>query len=260
VGVKVSTGEPPSSNYLRQELIGSFVQGLNGTYLECNVAYFSNQRSNTAFHKEVAAEHGFTPIDIMDEDGDLQIPVTVPVGVTALMPYNVVGSHFSNYSFQIVLSHFKGHAMAGFGGALKNMSIGYGSGLTGKRLIHLGGTGISGNIYNATDAFRNSMAEAAKSIVDYLGADNYIYINVMNHLSVDCDCSGNPRSATCADIGIVASLDPVALDKASLDLVYAASDTRDLQQQIQRQNGALTVWHAAEIGLGSLSYDLVELQ
>jgi uncharacterized Fe-S center protein len=256
VGIKVSTGEPPNSNYLRQDLIGSFVKSLDGTYIECNTAY-GGQRSRTVMHYQVAADHGFSPIDIMDEDGELQIPVSVPASVSAKMPHNVVGSHFTNYTFHVVLSHFKGHSMAGFGGALKNMSIGYGSGDTGKNLIHAGGT--SGGWTRTQNNFLDAMAEAAKSIVDYAGADNYVYINVMNHMSVDCDCDGTPAAPTCANIGIAASLDPVALDKACLDLVYAANDTGDLRNRIQRQNGAETVYHAAKIGLGSLTYDLVNI-
>jgi uncharacterized Fe-S center protein len=147
--------------------------------------------------------------------------------------------------------------MAGFGGALKNMSIGYGSGDNGKNLIHSGGTG--GGWTNNQNAFLDAMAEAAKSIVDYAGAENYIYINVMNHLSVDCDCDGNPAAPACDDIGIAASLDPVALDKACLDLVWAEADTTALRNRIQQRNGAQTVWHAAEIGLGNLEYDLVDV-
>ncbi|MDR0909697.1 MAG: DUF362 domain-containing protein [Spirochaetaceae bacterium] len=253
VGVKVSTGEPPSSNYLRQDLIGSFVKSLKGTYIECDTAY-GGQRSATAMHYQVAKDHGFEPIVLMDEKGDMSIPVK---GGTR-MKENIVGKAFPDYTFQVVLSHFKGHGMAGFGGALKNMSIGYGSGKNGKNLIHSGGGGKSWT--RERPAFLEAMAEAAKSIVDYLGADNYIYINVMNHMSVDCDCNGTPAKPTCKDLGIAASLDPVALDKACLDLVWAAPDTKDLKQRIENRNGALTVYHAAEIGLGNLEYELIELK
>jgi uncharacterized Fe-S center protein len=257
VGIKVSTGEPPSSNYLRQDLIGNFVrsvlaQGSGGEYIECNTAY-GGQRASVAAHYQVAKVHGFEPIVLMDDEGEMSIPVT---GGNRLKQ-NYVGKHFPNYDFHVVLSHFKGHSMAGFGGALKNMSIGYGSGKSGKNLIHSGGTGKSWT--RQQDTFLEAMSEAAKSIVDYAGADNYVYLNVLNHMSVDCDCDGTPAAPTCADIGIAASLDPVALDKACLDLVWAAKDTGDLQARVKRQNGALTVYHAAEIGLGSLEYDLVSL-
>jgi uncharacterized Fe-S center protein len=255
VAIKVTTGEPPNSNYLRQDLIGAFRQSVNGTYVECMTAY-GGSRASIAMAKQVAADHGFAPFDLMDETGTIDIPVTGGVRLTS----NRVGAHFRDYQFHVVLSHFKGHAIAGYGGALKNMSIGYGS-RAGKNLIHTAGGSSTNWMGGNQNAFLESMAEAAKSIVDDAGKNNYIYINVMNKLSVDCDCNGNPAEPDMHDIGILSSLDPVALDKACLDLVDAASDGASLRNRINGngRNGKLTVTHAAAIGLGSLEYNLVEL-
>lgn len=256
VAVKLSTGEPPASNYLDPNLIKDVVQEVNGTIVECNTAY-GGSRANTAMHMQVAEDHGFTAIadvDIMDAEGSTSIPV---VGGTNLTE-NFVGSHFSNYDSFLVLSHFKGHAMAGFGGALKNISIGIASS-DGKAHIHTGGKG--GSIFSADqDAFLESMAEAAKSVSDSLDhGNNMLFINVMNRLSVDCDCNGNPAEPDMHDIGILASLDPVALDQACLDLVYNAPDGSSLIERIESRNGLHTVEHAETIGLGSRAYQLVNL-
>lgn len=256
VGVKISTGESPNANHLRPAFIQELVSAVNGDIIECNTAY-GGSRASTAMHYQVAEDHGYSAIAtvvIMDENGSVDIPVAGGKQLTS----NRVGAHFPEYQFHVVLSHFKGHAMGGFGGALKNMSIGYGS-TAGKCLIHTAGASSTSPWGGAQDPFLESMAEAAKSIVDYVGKENYIYINVMNRLSVDCDCSANPAEPTMADIGILASLDPVALDKACVDLVDAASDGADLRNRIDRQNGRLTVTHAAEIGLGSLEYNLVSI-
>jgi uncharacterized Fe-S center protein len=254
VAVKISTGEPPNSNYLRPELIKDLVQSVNGTIVESNTAY-GGRRASTALHKQVARDHGFTAIanvDILDENGS----VSLPVRGGSRLEENFVGSHFNNYDYYIVLSHFKGHAMSGLGGAIKNISIGIASS-EGKSWIHTGGRSKSG-IGGDQAAFLDSMAEAGKSVVDSLGG-NILYINVMNRLSVDCDCNGNPSEPDMHDIGILASLDPVALDKACVDLVYAASDGRSLIQRMESRNGIRTINHGAEIGLGSLQYDLVKL-
>jgi uncharacterized Fe-S center protein len=256
VGVKISTGEGVNSNHLRPAFIEALVKEVNGDIIECNTAY-GGSRASTAVHYQTAADHGYTEIStvvIMDESASLDIPVTNGRRLSS----NRVGSRFADYDFHVVLSHFKGHAMAGFGGALKNMSIGYGS-TAGKCLIHTAGNSSTSPWGGAQIPFLESMAEAAKSIVDYAGSDNFIYINVMNRLSVDCDCDANPHQPTMADIGILASLDPVALDKACLDLVNAAPDGADLKNRITRQNGVLTVTHAAEIGLGSLEYSIVSI-
>jgi hypothetical protein len=256
VAVKISTGEGLNSNHLRPALIAGLVDSVNGDIVECNTAYGGN-RASTAMHYQVAADRGYTAIAtvvIMDERGTVDIPVHNGKHLTI----DRVGAHFPEYQFHVVLSHFKGHAMAGYGGALKNMSIGYGS-TAGKCLIHTGGASSTSPWNGNQNTFLESMAEAAKSIVDYAGSNNFIYINVMNRLSVDCDCDANPDEPTMKDIGILASTDPVALDKACLDLVNAASDGADLRARIIRQNGTLTVTHAAKIGLGTLAYKIVSI-
>lgn len=256
VAVKITTGEGVNSNHLRPAFISKLVQTVKGDIVECNTAYGGN-RASTAMHYQLAADRGYTAIAkvvIMDETAFVDIPVKNGKRLT----FNRVGAHFPEYKFHVVLSHFKGHAMGGYGGALKNMSIGYGS-TSGKCRIHTGGASSTSPWGGVQNTFLESMAEAAKSIVDYAGKENYIYINVMNRLSVDCDCAANPAQPTMADIGILASLDPVALDKACLDLVDAAKDGADLRARIARQNGKLTTTHAAAIGLGSLKYNLVKI-
>lgn len=255
VAVKVSTGEPPHSHYLDPNLIKDLVQSVDGTIVECNTAY-GGSRASTALHKQVAADHGFTAItdvDIMDEEGSISLPVT---GGTRLTE-DFVGSHFTEYGSFIVLSHFKGHAMAGFGGAIKNISIGIASS-KGKSHIHSGGTG--GSMWGGDqNAFLESMGEAGKAVSDSLdNGKNIVYVNVMNNLSVDCDCDGNPAEPEMADIGILASTDPVALDQACIDLVYEQKDGdgKALVNRIESRNGLLTLEHAEKIGLGSRGYDL----
>ncbi|MBB5265238.1 hypothetical protein HNP82_002381 [Catenibacillus scindens] len=254
IAVKLSTGEP-GSNYLRPDLIGDLVQSFDDpTIVECNTAY-GGSRASTAMHYQVAEDHGYTAIadvDIMDEEGSMTLPVT---GGTNLEE-NYVGSHFSNYDYYIVLSHFKGHSMAGYGGAIKNISIGIAS-AEGKSHIHSGGTG--GSMWGGDqDAFLESMAEAGKSVVDYLNG-NILYINVMNRLSVDCDCDGSPAEPDMHDIGILASYDPVALDQACIDLVYGAEDGNSLVERIESRNGLHTLEHAESIGLGSRTYELIHI-
>lgn len=254
VAVKLSTGEP-GSNYLRTDLIGELIQSFDHpTIVECNTAY-GGQRANTAMHYQVAEDHGYTSIadvDIMDEEGSMTLPV---YGGTRLSE-NYVGSHFENYDYYVVLSHFKGHSMAGYGGAIKNISIGIASS-EGKAHIHSKGTG--GSMWSGDqDAFLESMAEAGKSVVDYLDG-NILYINVMNRLSVDCDCDSSPAEPDMHDIGILASFDPVALDQACIDLVYSAADGASLVQRIESRNGLHTLEHAQEIGLGSRTYQLVNI-
>jgi uncharacterized Fe-S center protein len=256
VAVKISTGEPGGHNFLQPALIGGFVQAVKGTIVECNTAY-GGRRASTAMHYQVAKDHGFTaiaPVVILDENGDLPLPVS---GGTHLKQ-DFVGAHFKDYDFHIVLSHFKGHAMGGFGGALKNMSIGYAS-ASGKAWIHSAGKSRSNPWGGEQDDFLRSMAEAAKAVSDASGG-RILYINVMNRLSVDCDCNGSPAEPDMHDIGILASLDPVALDKACVDLVYAAADGSSLIRRMESRNGILTVNHAAKIGLGSLKYELVRLK
>ena len=259
VAVKISTGEGDAqNNYLRPELIGDFVQSIDGTIVECNTAV-GGRRSSTAMHYQIAEDHGFTaiaPVVIMDETDDMEIPVT---GGRHLQS-DRVGAHFADYDFQVVLSHFKGHLNGGFGGAIKNMSIGYASS-AGKNRIHTAGAADTAWLSfggAAQDDFLESMAEAAKAVADYCG-DNILYINVMNRLSVDCDCMANPREPTMADIGILASLDPVALDQACVDLVYAAPDGQALVQRIESLNGQHTLDYGQEIGLGSKDYILINI-
>ena len=255
VAVKISTGEPGNKHYLAPELIKNLVKRVNGTIVECNTAY-GGRRANTAAHYQVAKDHGFTDIAkvvILDEKAEISIPVT---GGKHLKE-DIVGARFSEFDFHIVLSHFKGHQMGGFGGALKNLSIGYASS-SGKNWIHTAGKSRTSMRGGTQDDFLESMAEAAKAVVDS-SKGRILYINVMNHLSVDCDCNGRPSAPTMADIGILASLDPVALDQACVDLVYAAKDGKNLIDRIESRNGLLTISHAEKIGLGSKSYELKKI-
>jgi Uncharacterized Fe-S center protein len=260
VAVKISTGEPGGHNFLQPELIGPLVRKLDGTIVECNTAY-TGRRSETAEHWKASEEHGFMAIascDIMDEDGE----TAIPVARGKHLEQNYVGAHLKNYNSMLMLSHFKGHMMGGFGGALKNMSIGVAS-AHGKVLIHTAGKGKSFEDAFATDqdSFLESMAEADMSVMDCMGRENIIYINVANRLSVDCDCDANPHEPEMADIGILASTDPVALDQACVDLVYASSDPGKaaLIERMESRHGIHTVEAAAELGLGSRAYDLTDI-
>ena len=255
--VKLSTGEPPNSNYLRADLISDLIQSLNGAIVECNTAY-GGSRASTAMHKQVAQDHGFTAIadfDLMDEDGETEIPVTGGVRIDKA----IVGSHIDNYDSVLILSHFKGHAMAGFGGAIKNVAIGMSS-ASGKVLVHTAGERTTGSIwYDDQDAWLEALPEMVTAVRDYVGAENIVYVSVMNRLSVDCDCDGNPAEPDMHDIGILASYDPVALDQACVDLAYAAPDGASLQARMERQHGVHALEHGEEIGLGSRAYELVNL-
>lgn len=265
VGVKMSTGETAVTNYLRPELIKNLVQKVNGTIVECNTAYGGN-RATSAMHHQVVKDHGFLEIadfDLLDEFGVMTIPVNGGVHLTE----DYVGSHFANYDSYLVLSHFKGHAMGGFGGAIKNLSIGFGSGTqsgkSGKALIHTGGTNSRTVTSWSIDGdyqihFLESMAEAAKGVDDYMG-DNIAYVSVLNRLSVDCDCNGNPAEPDMHDIGVVASLDPLAIDQACIDLVFAAPDGDSLIERIETRSGLTQLSHGQKIGLGAGSrrYQLV---
>lgn len=257
VAVKLSTGEPPASNYLRPELIKDLVQSVEGTIVECNTAY-GGSRAETAMHMQVAEDHGFTEIadvDILDADGSVQLVVDGG----SYLETNYVGAHFTDYDSYIVLSHFKGHAMAGFGGAIKNISIGLGS-QEGKCLIHTGGKSHTSPWGGNQTAFTESMAEAGKSVSDYLGnGERIIYISVLNNISIDCDCNGNPAQPDIHDIGILASTDPVAIDQAAIDLCFAAEGSNSLQQRVEQQDGLHTLEHAEKIGLGSRTYELVDI-
>lgn len=252
IAVKLSTGEP-GSNYLDPDLIKDLVQHVDGTIVECNTAY-EGSRTETEMHYQVAQDHGFTDIAdfvIMDEDGSVSIPVEGGTRMTE----NLVGAHFPEYDGFLVLSHFKGHAIAGFGGAIKNISIGMAS-QEGKCLIHTDGASHTSPWGGAQDPFLECMAEAGKSVQDSVDG-NILYINVLNRLSVDCDCDSSPAEPDMHDIGILASTDPVALDQASVDLIYEAEDGASLVQRMESRNAEHVLQHGEEIGLGSRSYDLV---
>ncbi|MBP5212680.1 MAG: DUF362 domain-containing protein, partial [Pyramidobacter sp.] len=253
VGVKLSTGEPPASNYLRPALVKNGVQLVLGTIVECNTAY-GGSRSDAESHMKVAEAPGFTaiaPVDIQDAKGE----TVLPVKGGQVLKENYVGASFNDYGSYLVLSHFKGHAMAGYGGAIKNISIGMASS-SGKLWIHTGGISRSSWGGGTHDAFLESMADAAKSVAD-ARPGRMAYINVMNRLSVDCDCDGTPDEPDMHDIGVLASTDPVALDQACLDLVWAASDSARLKQRVTSRNGFHTLEAAEKIGLGSRKYELI---
>lgn len=264
VAVKISTGEPGGRNFLQPALIKNLVQGVKGTIVECNTAY-AGKRTSTEQHLQAARDHGFFDIanvDIMDAEGDIKLPVKD----TTHIKYNLVGSHIKNYDFMINLAHFKGHAMGGFGGVLKNQSIGVAS-ASGKAYIHTAGkTQKTGELWSNVaqqDAFLESMAAAAQSVHDYYG-DKILYINVMNNLSIDCDCDAHPHDPEMKDIGILASTDPVALDQACLDLVFSVNpsegnNNQPLVNRIKELHGTHTVEYAAQIGLGSMKYELVSI-
>ena len=261
VAVKVSTGEPGGHNYLKPELIKDFVQAVDGTIVECNTAY-EGRRNNTERHLQAAAEHGFTaiaPVDIMDADGETELPVEGGRHLSV----DIVGSHYTDYDFTVILSHFKGHTMGGFGGAIKNMSIGIASS-NGKAWIHSAGKVRDASIIwrntAKQDDFLEAMAEAAKAVADHCG-EKILYINVANRLSVDCDCDSHPAEPQMGDIGILASLDPVALDRACTDLVRSSDDPgkADLIERIDSRHGMHTLDHAEALGLGSQAYELVML-
>lgn len=264
VAVKISTGEPGGHNFLQPALIKNLVQKVKGTIVECNTAY-GGKRSTTAEHLQAARDHGFfeiADVDIMDSEDEINIPVKD----TTHIKYDIVGSHISNYDFMINLAHFKGHAMGGFGGVLKNQSIGVAS-ANGKAYIHTAGkTTKPGELWGnlpEQDHFLESMAAAAQAVHDYFG-DKILYINVMNNLSIDCDCDAHPHAPEMKDIGILASTDPVALDQACLDLVFNVKPTegdnnQPLINRIKELHGTHTVEYAAAIGLGSMEYELVSI-
>lgn len=261
VAVKLSTGEPGNNNYLNPALIKDLVHKVNGTIIECNTAY-GGGRADTESHLKAAADHGFTAIanvDIMDADGE----VSLPVAGGKHLKEDFVGKNYPDYDFTVVLSHFKGHPMGGFGGAIKNISIGIASS-AGKAWIHSAGktksqTEVWKNL-PPQDDFLESMTEAAKTIIDHCG-DRILYISVANNLSVDCDCVAKPEDPKMGDIGILASLDPVALDKACVDMVRASEDHGKIHliERIDSRNGMHTLDYAEQLGMGSQNYELVVL-
>lgn len=264
IGIKVSTGEDGSKGYLKKELIAPLVQKLNGTIIECNTAY-PGKRLNTEDHLKVAEKHGFTSyakVDIMDNEEEFKIPVKNGKH----LEYDIVGSHLQNYDSIINLAHGKGHAMGGFGANLKNQSIGIASS-AGKAYIH--GCGQTSKIPDAWNVkyeqkdFIESMAEAAKAVSDYIKDNNkqIVYITVMNAISVDCDCDKNQKDPVISDLGIVASLDPVANDQAFIDMIWACKENgvELIKERIDSREGRHILSYAESLGLGSTSYNLVEI-
>ena len=255
VGVKMSTGEGERSNYLRPALIGDLVRRLGGIIVECNTAYAGN-RASTAMHRQQAKENGLLDVaelDILDEEGSMEL--SVENGLRLNVDY--VGSHFARYDSFLVLTHFKGHAMAGFGGAIKNISIGFASSM-GKVWIHSGGTRTRGSAWGKQDPFLEAMADAAWAVNAYMG-ENIVYISVLNRLSVDCDCDDEPDEPDMHDICILASKDPLAIDQAAVDLVYAMPDSRSLVARIESLNGLHVLDSAERLGLGSRAYRLIDI-
>ena len=256
VAVKIHSGEPGGNHYLKPDFIKPLVDLLKGTIVECNTAY-EGQRDTTKKHLKVMEEHGFSKIanvDIMDSDSDIELKI--PNGKQ--IKSNYVGSHLKNYDSLMVLSHFKGHLMAGFGGALKNISIGIASS-RGKAYIH--GAGYVEKIWSCRqDKFLESMADASKSITDFMKG-NIAFINVLKDLSIDCDCDSNPAKSEMSDIGIMSSLDPVALDKACVDMIYASEDQgkESLIKRMEDRRGVLIIEASEKLGIGSSNYDLVDL-
>ena len=266
VAVKISTGEAGGHNYLKPELIRQLVNQVNGTIVECNTAY-PGKRNSFEAHWQTIKDHGFLDIasvDLMDEEGSMRIPVQDSTWIH----YDLVGKHLANYDFMINLAHFKGHAMGGFGGVLKNQSIGVAS-AAGKAYIHSAGVTEDVNeCWSHTanqDGFLESMAAAAQAVHNYFGqGERIIYINVVNNLSVDCDCDSHPAAPEMNDIGILASLDPVALDQACVDLVFhypskEGDDAAALIERINSRHGIHILEHAAKIGFGSREYQLVSI-
>ncbi len=264
IGVKVSTGEDGARGYLKADLIGPFVKKLNGTIIECNTAY-DGARNTAEDHMKVAEKHGFTSyadVDIMDADGEMKIPVNNGKH----LKYDLVGTHLDRYDAMVNLAHGKGHAMGGFGANLKNQSIGVAS-RNGKAYIHTAGITENPDELWAKlpkqEAFIEAMAEAAKSVADYFEVNNkkIVYITVMNFLSVDCDCDAHQTDPVMEDLGIVASLDPVANDQAFIDMIWASKDkgAHLLRERIDRKLGRHILPYAEEIGLGNQKYRLVSI-
>lgn len=256
VAVKVHSGEEGNQNYLHPEFMKPMVEYVNGVVVECNTAY-DGARNTTEKHDKLIKEHGWTKyfdVDIMDRDGD--IILDIPNG--NVIKKNYVGSHINNYDSMLVLSHFKGHPMGGFGGALKQLSIGCASS-NGKAYIH--GAGEQKNIWTADhDKFLESMADAASSVVKHFNG-NMAFINIMCNMSVDCDCCAVAEDPCMKDIGILSSLDPIALDEACLDLVYNSKDPgrNHLVERIESRNGRHTVDVAAKLGFGTKDYELINI-
>ena len=263
IGIKISTGEGGTSHQLDTALIADLTRLIGGNFIECNTAY-RGSRFTAEDHLRVAKEHGYVDlagVDIMDAEGEVELPVR---GGQHLQK-DIVGKTFPEYDFVVVLSHFKGHAMGGFGGALKNISIGIAS-RNGKAYIHSAGYTADPDSAWAhrpeQEAFIESMAEASKAIIDAKGPQNMLYINVANNLSVDCDCDSHASDPCMADLGVFASLDPVALDRACVDMVFNSADqgAGDMIERIDSRHGAHILPYAEQIGVGTQKYKLVTLE
>ena len=257
VAVKVHSGEKGNQNFLKPEFWEPAVSLVGGTVVECNTAY-EGERNTTERHLKLFSAHGWTErfrVDLLDGEGD-DLRLEIPNG--KVIHENFVGRHLENYDSMLVLSHFKGHPMGGFGGALKQLSIGVASSF-GKKYIH--GAGDPDNFWGSDrNDFLRSMADAASSVTAFFGG-KIVYVNVMKNMSVDCDCCAVAEDPCIADIGILVSDDPVAIDRASVDLVYASSDPGrpHLIERIESRNGILTVHAAAELGIGTEEYELIEV-
>jgi len=262
VAVKMHSGEKENKNYLKPEFVKDIVEHVNGTVVECNTAY-EGARNSTEKHKQLIKEHEwdkYFPFDLLDEEGP-DMELDIPNG--KVLKKNYVGKKLANYDSLLVLSHFKGHAMGGYGGALKQLSIGCASS-AGKTLIHTAGvTNKQEELFNNLpdqDKFLEAMADAASSVVDYFKG-NTVYINIMKNISIDCDCDGNASAPCMKDIGILASLDPIAIDQACLDLVYNSTDSgKDkLINRIESRHGVHTIEASAELGFGTREYELIDI-
>jgi len=257
VAVKVHSGEKGNQNFLKPDFWKPMIEHVNGTVVECNTAY-DGERNTTEKHRKLIAEHGweeYFKVDLLDAEGP-DLKLDIPNG--KIIKENYVGKNIENYDSMLVLSHFKGHPMGGYGGAIKQLSIGVASSY-GKAYIH--GAGVPENIWTAEhDLFLESMADAAASVVDYFKG-NIVYVNVMKNMSVDCDCCAVAEDPCIADIGILVSTDPIAIDQACIDLVYACSDPGKphLIERIESRNGVHTIEASAELGYGSREYELIEV-
>ena len=262
VAVKLHSGEQGNKNFLRPEFVKQLVNHVNGTVVECNTAY-GGARNTSSKHLKLLKEHGFSTtfnVALMDEEGpDLEIPVENGI----ILKTNLVGKNLKKYDSMLVLSHFKGHQMGGYGGALKQLSIGVASS-AGKARIHSAGrTDDQYNLWSdlpAQDRFLESMADAASSVVKYFKG-NMAFVNVMKNISIDCDCDGNAKPPCMGDIGILVSLDPVAIDRACLDLVYNSKDPgkKDLIARIEKMHGVHTIDMAKKLGIGTDEYELIDV-
>lgn len=257
IAIKLHSGEAGNQNFLRPYFFKPIIDEVGGTVVECNTAY-NGERNETQKHWRTIKNHGWTKyfaFDLLDEEGP-DLVLDIPDG--HILKQNYVGKHLENYDSMLVLSHFKGHPMGGYGGALKQLSIGCASSY-GKSYIH--GAGVPEEIWTANhDKFLESMADAAKSVVDHFGG-NIVYINIMKNISVDCDCVANAEPPCMKDIGILASTDPIAIDQACIDLVYCSTDSgkKHLIERIESLNGMHTIEAAANLGFGSREYELVQI-